>query len=153
MDVNVKAQYIFSVEVVKAMKERYPNTKNYNMSIVMISSVAGIRPLPMAGFYSVSKTALIGLAKVLGSEWAPLGIRVNAICPGIIKTEFSQPFWHEDEAKNQEDPTTKRLLKTIPMRRFGESKEIAAVAAMLCSDDGSYITGEHLVASGGLARL
>mmetsp|Transcript_6452 Transcript_6452/g.10204 ORF Transcript_6452/g.10204 Transcript_6452/m.10204 type:complete len:101 (+) Transcript_6452:81-383(+) len=89
------------------------------------------------------KTALLGLSKVIAEENARFGIRCNTIAPGIVKTHFSEALWKDP---NQE----KAILKMVPLKRFGESEEIAGVAAFLCSDDSSYVTGESIVAAGGM---
>jgi len=91
----------------------------------------------------VSKTALIGLTKALAHELAPRNIRVNCLAPGTIVTKFSELLWNNGEA-------SKAILSQIPMDRFGESHEMGSVAAFLCSDDSSYMTGEVITATGGM---
>jgi len=113
-------------------------------SIVFISSIGGLQPMGMLGAYSVSKTALLGVAKCLSTELISSGIRVNVISPGIIKTKFSSALWEEEN-------TREVATANIPMRRLGHPDEIAGGVLYLVSDDGSYVTGENLVISGGLA--
>jgi dehydrogenase/reductase SDR family protein 4 len=96
-------------------------------------------PLPLTR----SKTALLGVARNLAHEWAAAGIRVNAIAPGIIKTQFSELLWKNEAA-------TEAALQRIPLGRLGESHEIASVAAFLASSDANYVTGETIVVSGGM---
>jgi dehydrogenase/reductase SDR family protein 4 len=94
----------------------------------------------------VSKTALIGMTKAMAPQLADMGIRVNCIAPGVIKTNFSKALWEDGETfeKNTE----------FFMKRVGTPEEIAGTAAFLCSDDASYITGETVVVAGGSnARL
>jgi dehydrogenase/reductase SDR family protein 4 len=90
-----------------------------------------------------SKTALLGVARNLAHEWAAVGVRVNAIAPGIIKTQFSELLWKNEAA-------TEAALQRIPLGRLGESHEIASVAAFLVSSDANYVTGETIVVSGGM---
>lgn len=90
-----------------------------------------------------SKTALLGVARNLAHEWAAAGVRVNAIAPGIIKTQFSELLWKNEAA-------TEAALQRIPLGRLGESHEIASVAAFLVSSDANYVTGETIVVSGGM---
>jgi dehydrogenase/reductase SDR family member 4 len=113
-----------------------------NASIVIVSSVAGLNPFPLIGAYSVSKTALLGLTKAIAPECAQMGIRVNCIAPGVIRTNFSRTLWENEEALNESN-------KNNLLGRIGESDECAGVASFLCSDDASYITGETIVIAGG----
>ncbi len=109
--------------------------------IAVVGSIAGYAPLPRLGLYSVSKTAVHALVRVLAEEMAP-NVRVVGVAPGLIRTKFSQPLWTGDgEAK---------VLKHIPMRRLGEPDDVAALVAFLVSDHASYITGETVVVSGGM---
>jgi dehydrogenase/reductase SDR family protein 4 len=130
-------------------------------------------PSPYLGAYSVSKTALISLTKVMAIELAARKIRVNCVAPvreneteryterrnyrtqpvspffsvsslqGVIKTKFSEALWKEES-------TAETSLKDIPLARFGEPDEVGALGCFLCSDDASYITGETVVVAGGV---
>jgi len=111
-------------------------------SVINMSSIAGDTPDPGLGLYSVSKAALNMLTKVLAKEWAPDNIRVNAICPGLIKTKFSQAIW-------QDEAMLKRFMKQVPMGRMGTVEEIAALALFLASDVSGYCTGTLFYADGG----
>ena len=91
--------------------------------------------------YSVSKAALIGLTKSLAKEVGPAGIRVNCVCPGIIRTEMNSRLSMEEE----ED-----LTETIPLDRFGSAEEVASVLVFLASDGASYITGSVFDVNGGI---
>ncbi len=108
-------------------------------SIVNVASVAGLSVSNGIGFYGVSKAALIQLTKQLAHELGPK-IRVNAIAPGLIKTDFSRPLWEQHE---------KELAKTLPMRRIGEPGDVAGAALFLASDYANWITGEVVVVDGG----
>ena len=91
----------------------------------------------------MSKTALLGLTKVVAAAVSDDNIRVNGVAPGIIKTKFSSSLWANETIAEQ-------TLEQVPLRRFGESKDIAGVTAFLCSDDAAYVTGETIVAAGGM---
>ncbi|XP_005180869.2 dehydrogenase/reductase SDR family member 4 [Musca domestica] len=137
-DVNVKSSYLLAKEALPFLR------KEKNSSIVFVSSVAGYDAFALLGAYSVSKTALIGLTKAAAKDLAPEGIRVNCLAPGIIKTKFSKALY-EDESANAE------ALSRIPMNRLGTPDEMAGVVSFLVSDDASYITGETILATGGMA--
>ncbi|NWU88473.1 DHRS4 reductase, partial [Upupa epops] len=98
-------------------------------------------PQPL-GPYSVSKSALLGLVKVLAPELRPLNIRLNGVAPGLIQTRFSSALW-EDEA------TRKRVMAQMGIDRIGTPQEVAAAVTFLCSPAASYIIGETLVVAGG----
>lgn len=136
MQANVKAPFELSKLVYPSMKGRGGG------SIIMISSIAGHTPDPGLGLYSVSKSALNMLTKVLAKEWGPDGIRVNAICPGLIKTKFSQALW-------QDDKTLAHFTKRLPIARMGTTDEISPMALMLASSASSYTTGSFFYADGG----
>ena len=82
------------------------------------------------------------ITKNQAKEWGKHNIRVNAICPGLIKTKFSSALWNNDKIMQQ-------IKHKLPLARMGQSEEIASVALMLASEAGSYITGSLLVADGG----
>ena len=107
-------------------------------TIVNVTSIVGSRVHPFAGTaYATSKAALACLTREMAHDFAPHGIRVNAIAPGEIKTEILSP---ETEA---------RLGPTIPLRRIGTPEEVAKVIYFLCSDAASYVTGEEIHINGG----
>ena len=119
-----------------------PDKTSY-ISIYLLARVLGYVPINLLGAYSVSKTALLGLTKVVSTAVCDENIRVNGIAPGIIKTKFSSALTANEDIADQ-------TLAQIPLGRFGESSEIAGVASFLCSDDAAYITGETIVAAGGM---
>jgi NAD(P)-dependent dehydrogenase (short-subunit alcohol dehydrogenase family) len=90
----------------------------------------------------MSKLSLIGLTRNLAAEYGPYGIRVNAICPGLIKTDFAKAIWDNPEAE-------KRAKTEIPLRRLGEVDDFKGIAVFLASDSSSYITGQALTVCGG----
>lgn len=137
MSVNVKAPFEFSKLVHVSMKSRGGG------SIINISSVAALTPDPGLGMYSVSKSALNMLTKVLAKEWGVDGIRVNAICPGLIKTKFSQALW-------QNEAIMKRFTGQMPINRIGTVDEIGAMALYLASEASAFTTGAIFTADGGM---
>jgi len=136
MNVNVKGPFELAKLLYPSMKERGGG------SIINISSIGGISPEPMLGIYSVSKAAIISLTKVMGKEWGRVGIRANVICPGLIKTKFSEALWTNDDVMNM-------MMKELPLRRIGEADEIAGLALFLAAEAGSYCTGSVFTADGG----
>ncbi|XP_055603445.1 dehydrogenase/reductase SDR family member 4 [Uranotaenia lowii] len=137
-EVNVKCSFLLAKEVLPYIRKR-----GGGGSIVFVSSIAGFQPFSLLGAYSVSKTALFGLTKAASQDLACENIRVNCIAPGIVKTKFAAALHESESARDQ-------ALEKIPMGRFAQSHEIAGVCAFLVSDDASYITGETIVASGGM---
>ncbi|NOT76389.1 MAG: glucose 1-dehydrogenase [Cyclobacteriaceae bacterium] len=136
MGVNVKAPFELSKLAYPIMKQRGGG------SVINISSIAGDTPDHGLGIYSVSKAALNMLTKVTAKEWGPDNIRVNSICPGLIKTKFSQALW-------QDENLLKKIMKMVPMGRMGTVEEIAALALFLSSDASGYCTGTLFFADGG----
>ena len=112
-------------------------------AVVLMSSIAGLRGTAGLGAYSISKAAVMQLARGLALEWGPHNIRVNAIAPGLIKTDFASALW-EDEA------LVTRRIEATPLRRLGEPEDIAGAALLLASPAGAYITGQTIVVDGGV---
>lgn len=136
-DINVKSSFLLAKEVKPYLIKRHGG------SIIFISSIAGFQPFSLLGAYSISKTALFGLTKAAANDLAIHNIRVNCVAPGIIKTKFSSALYETEEASEE-------ALKLIPMGKLGQPREVAGVVAFLASDDGSYVTGENIVAAGGM---
>lgn len=111
-------------------------------SIVNMSSIAG---LSAAGGspYVASKHGVVGLTRVAAAEYGPEGVRVNAVCPGIINTEMI------DRAREEMDEALEAMIDAKPLGRMGEPEEIAAAVVWLCSDESSFVTGHPLVIDGG----
>ncbi len=136
IDVNLKAPFELSKLVFPNMRERGGG------SIINISSIGGLSPDPMLGIYSVSKAALLSLTQVLAKEWGAANIRVNAICPGLVKTKFSEALWV--------DPNIlKRFTDDLPLGRMAEPVEMAPLAVFLAGEGASYCTGSVFTADGG----
>ena len=103
--------------------------------------------MPTAVPYGSSKTGLVGMTRALAVEWAPLGIRVNALEPGYFRTALTEAFY-------QNAAWQKAMLANIPMQRFGELNDLVGASVFLCSDAARYITGVCLPVDGGtLASL
>lgn len=136
MDVNVKACFDFAKLCLPHMKNKK------NGSIINIASVEGMKPSNGLGIYSVSKAALIMLTQAQAREWGKFGVRSNAICPGLIKTKFSQALWSNDAIMQQ-------VNHHLPLGRAAETNEVAGLAVYLAADASSYTTGAVLNADGG----
>jgi NAD(P)-dependent dehydrogenase (short-subunit alcohol dehydrogenase family) len=112
-------------------------------SIIIVSSIGGLRGSPVLGAYCISKAADFQLARNLAVEYGPHNVRVNCIAPGLIKTDFARKLW-EDEAR------LKAREAQTPLRRIGEPDEIAGAAVFLASAAGSFVTGQNIVIDGGV---
>jgi len=111
-------------------------------SVINISSMAGLHGAPGLAYYAAAKHGVIGLTRTLAIEWGDAGVRVNAICPGWVKTELNKAYW--------EDPATARtFVERQPIKRWAEPEEIAAAAVWLASDISSYVTGASIAIDGG----
>jgi NAD(P)-dependent dehydrogenase (short-subunit alcohol dehydrogenase family) len=109
---------------------------------VNLSSVDGLRPDHDLGIYSASKAALINLTKAMALEWGAQNVRANAICPGLIKTDFSAAMWKDNAGVAAQ-------LARQPLPRLGTPEDVAGLALFLASDAGSYCTGGVYVIDGG----
>jgi len=137
MDVNLRAPYVLSRLVGTRMIETGAG------SIINVASIAGLEATPLMGIYSVTKAGLIMLTKVLAREWGPHGVRVNCICPGVVKTELSRGIWSDE-----------KLLSTFQARkalgRIGTPQEVVGAALYFASDASSFTTGAVMQVDGGM---
>mgnify|MGYP003492620240 CR=1 FL=1 len=136
MEVNVKGPLALCKLAYPAIKQRGSG------SIINISSIEGITPGLGLGLYSVSKAALIALTKVLAKEWGPDNIRANVICPGLVKTKFS-------EALTANERILKQVLSRQALPQLATPEDIAGLALFLASDASSFCTGAVYTADGG----
>jgi NAD(P)-dependent dehydrogenase (short-subunit alcohol dehydrogenase family) len=137
MNTNVKSCFLLSKLAREAML-----AGEHGGSIINVSSVGGFNASDVIGGYSVSKAALVMLTQVCAKTWGKEGIRVNAIAPGLIKTEFARALW--DNPKILEGST-----KEAALRRIGEPDEMAGAVVYLASEASSFVTGQTIVLDGG----
>lgn len=116
-------------------------------SIICTASVAGLRSGAGGAAYSASKAGVINLVQTAAQQFSGSGIRVNAICPGLIETGMTQPMYDMARERGQES----RIGELNPLKRGGEPEEIARAALFLASDESSYVNGAALVVDGGLS--
>ncbi|MEQ6250871.1 SDR family oxidoreductase [Sulfitobacter sp. HNIBRBA3233] len=136
MNANVKSNLWLAQMVVPDMIEKGAG------SMAFTSSIGAFKPSVMLGTYGMSKLALIGLCRNLAAEFGPKGVRFNAICPGLVKTEFARELWENPE-------TEKRINNDIPLRRLGDPEDFKGLAVYLASDASKYMTGQALTVCGG----
>jgi NAD(P)-dependent dehydrogenase (short-subunit alcohol dehydrogenase family) len=135
-EVNLRGPLVLTKFVVAAWMRAHGG------AIVNVASVAGLRSELGLGPYGVSKAALIMLSRQLATELGPLGIRVNAVAPSIVKTEFAAALWGNEEI-------ARRALERNPLGRFATTGEVASTIVFLVSDAASYVNGEVLPIDGG----
>lgn len=112
-------------------------------AIVIVSSIAGLRGSRNLGLYAISKAADFQLARNLAVEWSGRGIRINCIAPGLIRTDFARALW--------EDERNRKLVERLtPAGRIGEPEDIAGIAVFLASPAARFVTGQTVVADGGV---
>lgn len=136
IDTNLKGCYLCCQAAGKTMAARKKG------SIINISSQVGLTPGAGAGAYPVSKAGIIMLTRQLALELAKFNIRVNALAPGIVKTDFNADFWRDPEKE-------KEASAMVPLSRLAVPEDIAEAALFLASDSASYVTGEVLAINGG----
>ena len=137
LDNNIVANHWLINLTVPEMKERRAG------SIIIVSSIGGLRGSSVIGAYCISKAADMQLARNLAVEYGPHNIRVNCIAPGLIKTDFARAL-HEDPVLSA------KYNNETPLRRMGEPDDIGGVAVFLASPAGRYVTGQTIVADGGM---
>jgi NAD(P)-dependent dehydrogenase (short-subunit alcohol dehydrogenase family) len=115
-------------------------------SFILVGSIGGMLANSVIGAYGISKAAGHHLVRNLAAEWGPKNVRVNAIAPGLVKTEFARALW-EDEKRRKE------RIEATPLRRLGEPRDIGGIAVFLASQAAAFITGQCIVADGGVTIL
>ncbi len=112
-------------------------------SFIIVSSIAALKGSATLGIYGISKSADLGVARALAVEWGPKNIRVNCICPGLVKTDFARALWENPELRADRE-------KRTPLRRLGDPDDIGGIAAFLAGPAARFITGQAIVADGGV---
>ncbi|HZC89878.1 MAG TPA: SDR family oxidoreductase [Mycobacterium sp.] len=132
-EVNLWAPLLWTSLAVKAWMGEHGGT------VVNTASIGGMHQSPHMGMYNATKAALIHVTKQLALELSP-GVRVNAICPGVVRTKLAEALWKENEGA---------VSAATALGRIGEPSDVAAAVAFLVSDEASWITGDTLVLDGG----
>lgn len=136
LGVNIQSNHWLMHMVLPEMVERQDG------SIIIVSSIGGLRGSPVLGGYCISKAADLQLVRNLAVEYGPDNIRVNAISPGLVRTDFARALWEDPQYLNDRTGGD-------PLRRIGEPREIAGAAVYLASSAGSFTTGQNIVVDGG----
>ena len=134
---NVRSAVWLCSMVIPAMAERKDG------SVIVISSIAGLKGNSALGAYGISKAADFQLVRNLAVEYGPSNVRINAIAPAIIRTDFARRLWEDPEIYD-------RAVKGYPLRRIGEPDEVAGAAIFLASRAGAFVTGQVIVVDGGM---
>ena len=111
-------------------------------SVIIVSSIGGLKGSDALGAYAISKAADMQIARNLAVEWGPKNVRINCIAPGLVRTDFARALWENPEIYAA-------TVSKYPLRRIGEPDEIAGTAVLLASDAGSFTTGQTIVIDGG----
>ncbi len=136
MQTNLRGYFLASKLAAEQMEKKKKG------SIINIASIGGIHAGPMLGVYGVSKAGVIQMTRQMGREMGPLGIRVNCIAPGLIKTDFSKALWDNEAIKEV-------AMGNQPLQYMGQTEDLAGTALLLASDAGKFITGTTIVVDGG----
>ena len=136
LDNNVLANHWLVQLFAPAMLERKAG------SIIVVSSVGGLTSSAVIGAYNISKAADLQLVRNLAAEFGHAGVRVNAIAPGLVRTDFAKALWENPDI-------LKRVTAVAALKRIGEPRELAGAAVFLASDSASFVTGQTLVVDGG----
>jgi NAD(P)-dependent dehydrogenase (short-subunit alcohol dehydrogenase family) len=137
---NVKSVLWLAAMTLPGMAERRGG------SFTLVGSIGGLLANTVIGAYGMSKAMGHHLVRNLAAEWGPKNVRVNAIAPGLVKTDFARALWEDDKRR------TERIEET-PLRRLGEPRDIGGIAVFLASDAAAFITGQVIVADGGVSIL
>lgn len=137
VEVNIRGYFFMSIEAGKLMRDHGGG------AIVNTASINALQPGPMQGIYSITKAAVANMTKVFAKECAPLGIRCNALLPGLTKTKFAGALFSNDDIY-------KMAVQGIPMGRHAEPGEMAGTVLYLVSDASSFTNGECIVVDGGM---
>lgn len=136
VEINVLSAVRFLRLVVPKMMEKGGG------SVINVASIAGLRPQREGLLYSFTKSGLIMMTRTWANEWGPSGVRVNAIAPGLVRTDFSSFFWKNLDEDAPYPPSQ-------PIQRLGETSDIGGIALYLASDESTWVTGQTMVIDGG----
>jgi NAD(P)-dependent dehydrogenase (short-subunit alcohol dehydrogenase family) len=142
IDVNVVGVFLGLKHVLPVM------LKQNTGSIINTASIAGLIGSPQIAVYSASKHAVIGLTKSVALECTGTGVRVNCVCPGLIKSRMQSAIVQGFQHGNTPIPSEK-VVERIPARRLGQASEVASIVAFLASDEASYVSGSAYTVDGG----
>lgn len=134
---NVRSNHWLCQMVIPSMAEREGG------SVIIVSSIGGLKGSDRLGTYGVSKAAEMQLARNLAVEWGPRNVRVNCIAPGLVRTDFARALWENPQVYE-------KAVRAYPLRRIGEPQDIAGAAVFLASRAGGFITGQTIVVDGGV---
>ena len=137
LDHNILAQHWLVTMVAPEMRARKSG------SVILVSSIGGLRGSPILGVYAITKAADIQMAKNLAREFGADNVRVNAIAPGLVRTDFAKALWENPE-------NLKHSTASACLGRIGEPREIAGAAVFLASEASSFMTGQTIVIDGGV---
>lgn len=137
VEVNIRGYFFMSIEAGKLMREQGGG------AIVNTASVNALQPGPMQGIYSITKAAVVNMTRVFAKECGPLGIRCNALLPGLTRTKFAGALFANEDIYKQ-------AVEAIPLGRHAEPGEMAGTVLYLVSDASSYTNGECIVVDGGM---
>jgi NAD(P)-dependent dehydrogenase (short-subunit alcohol dehydrogenase family) len=133
---NIRSNHWLCQMTIPAMAERGGG------SIIIVSSIGGLKGSERLGAYGISKAADMQMARNLAVEWGSRNVRVNCIAPGLVRTDFARALWQNPEIYE-------KTVRSYPLRRIGEPEEIAGAAVFLASAAGSFTTGQTIVVDGG----
>lgn len=140
IDSNLNGTFLVSKSAVKLMKGQGSG------KIVTVSSIAAHRASPAMGVYGIAKAGMEMMTKILASELAPFGICVNAVAPGMVKTDFSKPFWGNQSIHDA-------IAQRIPLGRIAEISDVVHPVLFLASPGADFITGQVLLVDGGISTV
>lgn len=140
IDLNLHSVYEFCRVAGAHMVERGSG------SVINVASTGGLHASPTLAFYGAAKAAVVHLSKTLAVEWGGWGVRVNAVCPGWVKTDLNRNLWGNPE-------TERATVERVPLQRWGETRDIAWTAVWLASEAGAYVNGAAIVVDGGQSTL
>lgn len=140
IDSNLNGTFLCARKAAQLMRARKRG------KIVNISSIAGRRSAPFMGIYGIAKAGIEMMTRVLAHELAPFNIQVNAVAPTMVRTQFSKPFWSNEEFHDH-------IIKSIPLGRIAEPSDVSQPVLFLCSEAADFITGQTLMVDGGASAI